>query len=134
MNVLFCLSFTYAGGSYQKGKISDFSTNIFATTFTFEEENNNTISIISSCKKFKVKLIYSHVPWYSWLPFVKSSHPTYEENNKAIQFIENAYKNKKTINFGYMGDGLIQIDKKCIFKSRGLYLNNDTVLSLYNPV
>ena len=133
--IFLILSDSYAGGDYREGKITTFFTENSVTIFTFEQTDKTRV-LIKPCEIIKIKLKYGYVPWYSWLPFIESSssHPSKIDNRKGLQYIKNAYENKKIINFGYMGAGLLPIDEMCTFKSRGLLLDNDYIASFHNPV
>jgi len=87
------------------------------------------------CDEFKVTVEYKNVPWYSWLPFVRSSHPTKQQTIKAASLLLDAFKTNRAIGFGYMGGGLIPTEEKCSFSSKGLTLEfNNLVLSFHDPV
>jgi hypothetical protein len=92
--------------------------------------------LIKDCKEIKVVVNHSRVPWFSWLPFVKSEHPTKKETLESIEYLRNASRANQTIYFGYMGYGLVPTDQKCSFKSKGLKIEKDDgkllVLSYHN--
>jgi len=95
---------SFAGGSYNEGKIINFNSNNDQTSFKFIQTDGES-SLIKSCNEFMVLLQYERVPWFSWLPYVEASHPTEKQTILAVNFIREAYKNNKKILLGFMGAG-----------------------------
>ena len=129
---------SFAGGSYKEGKITNFNSNKDKTSFKFIQADGKPF-LNKSCSEFVVHLQYERVPWFSWLPNVRTSHPTEKETILAVNFIKKAYKNNNNILFGYMGAGFKKTNENCTFRSRGLRLFNSNkenkfVLSFHNPV
>jgi|GEM_PF-1545667 len=125
-----------AGGDYSEVKILEFVRNDSGADFTVEFTNEGKYN--ENCDTFKVFLNYARVPWYSWMPLVRTSHPTLSETQRAIMYLDKAYKERKNIGFGYMGHGLKQTDKLCEYNSKGLSSgSNDEfqyVISFHDPV
>ena len=129
---------SYAGGTSNEGEIKEFHSNKKITSFKFIQTDGEP-NLIKLCSEFTVILEYKRVPWFSWFPYVETSHPTEKQSKKAINFIKTANKNNKKIQFGFMGAGFKETKEKCIFRSRGLLLMNDNeesefVASFYNQV
>lgn len=128
--VIFSLK-AMAGGDYTSGKVNSFFQLRNGTyEFTFTPDSD----LINGCKEFKVSLKYDRIPWYSWLPFTKTSHPSRQATEKAMIFIHEAFLSNKEIFFGYIGNGLQSYGDKCSFKSKGLELRDVVVYSFYDPV
>lgn len=122
-----------AGGDYAIGKITSFSGENGNYLFRFVQTDNRA-ELLRGCREFEVKVTYKRVPWFSWLPFVHTSHPTREGTIKAALFLMNANQSNREVGFGYMGYGLVPADTPCSFLSLGLSLESGYVLSFHNPV
>jgi hypothetical protein len=126
----------FAGGDNSSGKISEFSGK--DGNFSFQFVETGKIPLVDKCPKFTVRVRYERVPWYSWLPFVETSHPTRKETDEAGEFIRNAFQGGAEIKLGYIGSGLVPDGAKCSFASRGLVLAKEptgsVVLSFHDPV
>jgi hypothetical protein len=95
--------------------------------------------LINDCKEIKVEVKHSRVPWFSWLPFIKTEHPTKKETVESIEYLKNANKADQTVYFGFMGYGLVPTDKKCSFRSKGLKIielqnGNRAVMSFHDQI
>jgi hypothetical protein len=124
-----------AGGDYVLVKISKFSGYDGNYSMSFKQTEIDREPLLMGCNEFKVTVEYKNVPWYSWLPFVQSSHPTKQQTIKAASLLLDAFKTNRAISFGYMGRGLIPTGEKCSFSSKGLILEfNNVVLSFHDPV
>lgn len=129
----------FAGGDYVIGKLTRFSESKGKFSFHFIQSDSR-VELLHGCREFDVAVDYERVPSYSWIPFVKTTHPTYEQNTKASLFLLKAYMEKREVFFGYMGSGLVEMKgkEKCSFASRGLLLDGDEkmqyVLSFYHTV
>jgi hypothetical protein len=122
-----------AGGDYVSGYVTKFS--MYAREYSFEfEQAKNEGELMNGCKKFKVRVNYQHVPWYSWMPFVDSSHPTWGNTKEALKYIDKSSNERHIIYFGYIGSGLARTAEPCIFNSKGLKISNGVVISYYDPV
>lgn len=132
--LLIALSFhASAGGDYVSGRVTQFS--ISADTYLFEfEQAKGEDELIKGCKTFKVHVHYEHVPWYSWLPFVDSAHPTWENTKEALKYLRDSSRVGHLIYFGYMGSGLVHTAEQCVFDSKGLEINHGVVISYHDPV
>ena len=42
---------------------------------------------IDACDSIEVELNYDRVPWFSFLPFVDSSHPTIGDTNRSLDLL-----------------------------------------------
>jgi hypothetical protein len=125
-----------AGGDYASGHISSLSGKNGSYSFKFSQLAGGP-ELVAGCPSFNVLVEFSRVPWYSWLPWVKGLHPTLDETNSAAEFLRTAELENRPIRFGYMGSGLIESDRHCVFGSKGLQLFNDgvtAVLSYHDPV
>lgn len=116
-------SLALAGGDYVSGRISSFSGEDGVYAFTFEAEQ--TLVGLEQCRSLKVNVEYALVPWYSWLPFVHTNHPTKAQTESAGSFLQAAYRTSRPILFGYLGYGLVPSSAPCAFKSKGLAIEND---------
>ncbi|MFO6421979.1 hypothetical protein [Motilimonas sp. KMU-193] len=126
----------FAGGDYSEVRINEFYGSGARADFTIEFVNDRKFNEI--CDVLKVQVKYKRVPWYSWLPFVHSSHPASTDTQKSVAYLENAFTENETVNFGYMGHGLKQSDKPCEFISKGLRLDGvdefHYIMSFHDPV
>ncbi len=118
--LLLCLmpNVAVAGGDAVPGKVSSVSGADGNYQFHFVQTANRA-ELISGCKELDVKVSYERVPWFSWLPFVHSSHPTREKTDEAASYLLNASRENRDIYLGYMGSGLIPAGTPCSFLSRG---------------
>ncbi len=128
---------SYAGGDAWQGRVTSFEKHNGSYTFTMKFPTKE-IRLPSNCRQITVNYKYKRVPWYSWLPFIETSHPSYSQSKKAIQYIENKYNQNQDIYFGYMGSGLIPVENECTFKTKGLGINESenikAILAYHNPV
>jgi hypothetical protein len=83
-------------------------------------QSDNSPELFTDCREMKVTVKYSRVPWFTWLPFIKSGHPTRKETIDAIEHLRKANREKEPVNFGYMGNGLVPTGVPCSFVSKGL--------------
>jgi hypothetical protein len=125
---------TLAGGSGSPGKITAFSGSNGSYEFTFVP--SGLFDYGNKCAELRVRVEYSRVPWYSWLPFVRSTHPTRAQTEQAAALLEKAYREKGEVLFGYMGYGLADSGQPCHFLSKGLifYEHGGYIMSFYGPV
>lgn len=126
-------SHAYAGGDFSQFKVLAYSEMNAVYHFSLEEKQSSR-QLISGCKNFDVRVNYKRVPWYSWLPFVHTSHPSYDDTIKALEYIKDAYDSNKDVYFGYMGNGLGRTSAACVFDSYGLKIDGVTILSYYGNV
>ncbi len=125
----------FAGGDYVLGRVLSFSGDAGKYNLTFSQTNINTRPLIKGCYEFKAIVKYENVPWYSWLPFIRSTHPTKDQTIIAASLLLDAFEKNQEIGFGYMGGGLMPTAEKCTFVSKGLIREFDNViLSFNNPV
>ena len=128
-------SLAVAGGDYVSGKVSEFSGKDGVYAFTFVAER--TLAGLEQCQSLKVRVEYGRVPWYSWLPFVHTNHPTKAQTDSAAFLLQSAHQTLEPILFGYLGSGLVPSTAPCTFKSKGLAVErdrgNEFVLSFHNP-
>ncbi|MBU0966323.1 MAG: hypothetical protein KKA54_08080 [Proteobacteria bacterium] len=130
---LIVTSSAFAGGDYWKYKIMAFDEAKGNATITLQAIDKK--DTFSNCNEIEIFSKYEHVPWFSWLPFVHTNHPTPKENHQAIDFIKLHYKNDQNIYFGYMGYGLVPTENACEFKSKGLRIekiNNLEIVTSYH--
>jgi hypothetical protein len=138
--VLACLAFlssvAYAGGDYRFGKIATLSGSNGSYAITFVQSEPGP-ALLRGCAEFDVKVRYRRVPWFSWLPFVASNHPSLKETEAAAEFLREAFRNERPVFFGYMGHGLVSDDRLCSFLSNGLRVHSEDgrtfVLSYHDP-
>ena len=112
-----------AGGDYASGKVADFSGQNGSYAFTFK--GDRPLVGMNKCPSLKVLVEYQRVPWFSWLPFIESGHPTEEETDKAAKMLQAAEQGSNAVSFGYMGNGLVPSGEPCTFKSKGLSIKQD---------
>ena len=134
---LTAVSSASAGGDCVSGSISGFSGSEGVYTFHFEQLESRD-ALILRCLNFDVSVHYGRVPWYSWLPFVKSNHPTFEQTEAAAAFLRAAEHDHRPVQFCYMGGGLEPTVQRCTFQCKGLVLEGDPsdplVISFHDPV
>lgn len=116
-------SLALAGGDYVSGKVSSFSGNDGTYTFTFVAKK--TLVGLEQCQSLTVNVEYGRVPWYSWLPFVHTNHPTKAQTESAASLLQTAHRASQPILFGYLGYGLVPSRVPCTFKSKGLAVESD---------
>jgi hypothetical protein len=121
---IFAGNICFAGGEYSRGKIEHIEYKDSAWKFVFKQTTENKL-MISNCDVLTVELEYQRVPWYSFLPFVESGHPSKKQTKNALVYLEHSFREGKYINFGYIGSGLKGTETKCLFKSKGLKLGSD---------
>jgi hypothetical protein len=123
-----------AGGDYVPGRVANFSGDDGSYAFTFAADRE----LVQGCQTLEVRVRYSRVPWYSWLPFVHTSHPTKDQTDLAAAMLRQAAQTSRSVLFGYVGYGLVPSGERCTFVSRGLVLERDgdfeVVLSFHDPV
>ena len=128
---------SFAGGSHWEGKVTSFERHDDSYSFSIKFSSNE-IHLPSGCGMITVNYRYGRVPWYSWLPFIHSSHPSKAQSEEAVDYIEEHFKMKKSIYFGYMGGGLVPLENKCVFKTKGLIKVNIekiiSILAFHDPV
>ncbi len=126
-----------AGGDSVLGKVGNFSGEDGNYSFSFIQTDEHS-PLMPGCRQLEVTVEYGRVPWYSWLPFVETSHPSLEETDEAAFFLLEAQREGREVHFGYMGGGLIPVDKPCFFVSKGLLLyppdKKDQVISFHDSV
>ncbi|MDO5654195.1 MAG: hypothetical protein Q4G39_08855 [Brachymonas sp.] len=125
-----CVAF--AGGDHVAGYVTEFLGSEGIYVFNFKQTEPKPL--IRGCTEFKVHVKYQRVPWYSWLPFISSSHPTREQTIEASAVLQEAARNKREILFGYMGHGLVSADSSCTFFSKGLLVYSGAIISFNQPV
>jgi hypothetical protein len=116
-------SLALAGGDYVSGRISRFSGKDGDYTFTFVADQ--ALVGLEQCQSLQVNVEYGRVPWYSWLPFVHTNHPTKAQTESAASVLQAAHRTSRPILFGYLGYGLVLSSAPCTFKSKGLAIEND---------
>lgn len=126
----------FAGGDFTSGKITSFSGGNGHYKFTFDADK--PLVGFEQCKALKIEVVYARVPWYSWLPYVHSSHPTKNQTAQAATLLEVAHRESTPVLFGYMGSGLIPSGARCEFNSKGLSVEGEGetqfVLSYHDPI
>lgn len=126
----------FAGGDSVSGTIIALEGDASSFQMTFVQKDK--YSLVRGCETYKVTLSYQRVPWFSWVPLIKTSHPSKAQTNEAIDYLRNAFNSKKKIHFGYMGGGLYPTKKSCTFLGKGFQLMKikgiGHVLSFYTPV
>lgn len=120
---MICLtsSAALAGGDFARGKVVAFSNDSGSYSFQFSPTERRSL-LLTGCSEFNVKVEYKRVPWFGWLPFVHSSHPTKRQTETAASFLRAANQSGQEVYFGYMGYGLVPKASDCSFSSRGLDL------------
>ena len=135
ISLAFLSSVTYAGGDYRLMKITEFSGSNGIYTMRLVQ-SDPAPPLMTGCSKFDVRVQSQRVPWFSWLPFVVSNHPSRNETEAAADFLKGASQRKQSVLFGYMGHGLAEGERVCSFLSKGLRLHREGdrlfVLSYHN--
>ena len=92
----------------------------------------------ADCSEIEVTVAHKRAPWFSWIPFVRSSHPSHAETATALDFLSSAMESGVLVQFGYVGSGVEPGSASCSFQSRGLRLVPDGevkyVLSYFDAV
>jgi hypothetical protein len=116
--------FCFAGGDYVAGRVESVEQQggVYIIHFIHTDDQHE---LIKGCKEITVLVKHSRVPWFSWLPFIRSDHPTQKETTESIEYLKSANKAKQTVYFGYMGYGLVPTEQTCSFKSKGLKIKVD---------
>ncbi len=134
--ILLCPSVCSAGGDFVSGMVTDISGKNGAYVIRFVQSESR--ELMEGCKELSVTVEYERVPWFSWLPLVKSGHPSKKDTDDSIEYLKNAKKNREAVNFGHMGNGLKPTGIECSFKSKGLKIIDDqgrrAVVSYYDPM
>jgi hypothetical protein len=112
-----------AGGDYVSGKVRGFSGDDGEYSFTFAPDGR--LVGFEGCQSFTVNVTYERVPWYSWLPFMHTNHPSKAQTKFAAELLRKAEQSSEPILFGYLGYGLVPSTGHCTFKSKGLALEHD---------
>ncbi len=132
--LVFSPALCVAGGYAVAGRVESVAQQGDVYVIHFIQTGNEP-ELVKDCKEISITLKYSRVPWFSWMPFIKSDHPTKRETIESIEYLKKANKDNQTVYFGYMGYGLVPTGQKCSFKSKGLKIEaNDgkwLVLSYY---
>jgi hypothetical protein len=137
--VVFMLSpAAWAGGDSVTGLISAFAGGNGTYAFHFQQTDAGE-PLLLRCREFDVSVKYALVPWYSWLPWVHTSHPTLADTEAAAEFLKSAATSHQPIEFGYMGGGLSDAGKPCSFAAKALELlkpsgQQPSVWAYHDPV
>ncbi len=119
------------------GKVSEYSGDDGNYRIHFKQVRMQG-KLTSGCKEFDVAIVHETTPWYAWMPFVETTHPTKEETLEAASFLEAAAKGSREIYFGYVGNGLELRGRACLFSSHGIIKYNDRgrtcILSFFDEV
>ncbi|MEJ2497012.1 MAG: hypothetical protein P8Y43_05980 [Sulfurovaceae bacterium] len=130
-------SILYAGGDYVLVDVQSFEEQKGIVKIKIKQIDDRD-PLMKGCFEFEVAITHKRVPWFSWLPFMKSSHPTKKENQASLGLLLEAYQDKVPTNFGYMGYGLAGTEKECSFVSYGLKTikteEGEAVLSFYSEI
>jgi hypothetical protein len=110
----------FAGGDEVSGNVTGITGNGGKYIIRFIQTENDRPDLIAGCKEIEVTVQYARVPWFSWLPFISSYHPSKKETDEAVEYMRDAKRNNQLIYFGFMGYGLVPTGQKCSFKSKGL--------------
>lgn len=127
----------YAGGDYVLVNVKSFEEQKGIVKIKIKQIDDRD-SLMKGCFEFEVAITHKRVPWFSWLPFIESSHPTKKETQTSLDLLQEAYQDKVSINFGYIGYGLAGTEKECSFVSYGLKIiktdEGKAVLSFHNEI
>jgi len=127
----------FAGGDEVSGKVTGITVNEGKYIIHFIQ-TENAPDLVAGCKEFEVTVKYARVPWFSWLPFISSSHPSKNETEESIEYMRNAQRSNRLISFGYMGNGLVPTGEKCSFNSKGLRVYREqgktAILSFHDQI
>lgn len=94
--ILLVPSICFAGGDAVSGLVKSIESKGDTILISFIEDDGQS-DLNKNCKEYKINVKYSRVPWFSWLPFIKSSHPSKKETEEAIEYLKTAKKNNRTI-------------------------------------
>jgi len=119
--LLLASPFANAGGDYVSGHVTSFHGGDNDFTFVFVASSPER-GLMEQCTTIEVQVEYSRVPWFSWLPFIRSGHPTKQQTMEAGRYLSAAHGSHNLIRFGYIGYGLLPTETMCSFRSRGLRL------------
>jgi hypothetical protein len=94
--------------------------------------------VTRGCKRFEVHGTYARLDGAPWPLFwtEKAYGGKKETHIAALQYLKTFVGSKKTVYFGYMGQGFGRIDPKnsCLVESRGLDIIGDSVFSYFRVV
>lgn len=89
------------------------------------------------CNRFEVHGTFGRLDGISWLeaPFYRSGLRK-GDHIAALNYLKKYVGSKKTVMFGYMGEGFHPVDPKnyCIVESRALQLQDGVVLSYFHII
>ena len=121
--LLLALPSANAGGDFVSGHVASFHGGDTNFTFVFVA-SSPARPLVEQCTVMEVSVEYARVPWYSWLPFVHSGHPSKEQTVAAVRYLSAAHGSHDVIRLGYMGYGLVPTETACSFRSRGLAIEH----------
>ncbi|WP_157205578.1 hypothetical protein [Methylomonas koyamae] len=132
-NLIFCNNNAIAGGDdYSIVIVTAFSELSGVYTIGVQGRHDNQ-QVFGGCRQLDIKVKYQYVPWYSWLPFIQTTHPSKEDNEEALDFVHKSFIDRREIYFTVAGNGLIETKTKCVFESKGLRQFGQFVFSYYHP-
>ena len=104
-------------------------------TIKLENKQTDIISELQHCSPLIVKASYEGEPWYQFSK-TWSENTSREQYIKALNKLIVAEENHLTIEFGYIGGGLVadNSDKPCEVESRALVILGDAVISFNEAI
>jgi len=127
--LLLAPAFAFGGGSHFPVFIKDIKIESdFSFIFTAEPNTKESEWKEKNCSLITVEGFYDHKKWSSYKrPMSFSLHK--EALNKLLK----AKGSKRSVRLGYIGLGLLQ-NGKCRYKSKGLFLEQGLVFSVYTSI
>jgi len=127
----------WAGGGYGTPvKVSAFQTRGSLSEIVLEAISGKTIEG-QKCQRISLQVEHSRVPWYSFMPLMGSSHPSYGETQTALAYLQKAQQSKQSVQLISMS-GLGPTAAPCTFASKGLSLQQQgagaLVITRFHPL
>ena len=131
---LFCLP-SLAGGVSWQAEVTFIQVIGEAATIKLENKQSEVFSELQNCSPLIVKASYEGEPWYQFSK-TWSKNTSREHYIKALNKLIVAEENHQTIEFGYVGTGLVadDLDKPCEVESRALVILGDAVISFNEAI
>ena len=126
---------SWAGGVSWHAEVSFIQVIGEAATIKLENKQGEIISELQNCSPLIVTASYEGEPWYKFSK-TWSKNTSREQYIKALNKLIVAEENHQTIEFGYVGSGLVadDSDKPCEVESRALVILGDAVISFNKAI
>ena len=76
-------------------------------------------SLLDDCERIKLSIDYERVPWFSFLPFVHTNHPSADDTETALNFLHRGMNESSEIYLGYVGSSMLSAGE-CDYLGKGL--------------